>query len=69
MPGYREDRRIDAIPRLTAVTKNEASGMTDILRERTYELEREAIAADYRKEHGERSKRPFASLVKDKPKR
>ena len=66
MSGYREDRRIDAIKPLSTVTKNEASGMTDILRERTYELEREAIAADIRK-HAEKGKRPFSSLVKPKP--
>jgi lipase chaperone LimK len=64
--GYREDRRVDAVKRLGAVTKNEAGTMTEIERERRYEFEREAIAADLRRQ-GEKSKRSFAALVVRKP--
>jgi hypothetical protein len=66
MSGYREDRRIDAIARLTRVSKNEASEMTDVERSRRYELEREAISVDIRKT-GDKPTRSFADLVKKKP--
>jgi DNA-binding XRE family transcriptional regulator len=66
MSGYREDRRIDAVRRLGAVTKNEAAEMTDISREHTLELEREKLAAEYKAAH-EKPKRSFADLVKRKP--
>jgi lipase chaperone LimK len=64
--GYREDRRVDAVRRLSAVTKNEAGTMTDIERQRRYESEREAIADDLRRQ-GEKPKRSFAALVARKP--
>lgn len=67
MSGYREDRRIDAIPRLAAVSKNEAAQPTDIRRERQYEALREDIADDRRKAAGLGPKRNFADLVKKKP--
>ncbi|MEW5742370.1 MAG: hypothetical protein AB1938_25860 [Myxococcota bacterium] len=67
MSGYREDRRVDRVPRLGAVTRNEAAEATDIKRERTYEAFREAIADDRRKEAGGGPKRNFADLLKKKP--
>lgn len=67
MSGYREDRRIDAIPRLGAVTKNEAAEGSDIRRERQYETFREGIADDRRKASGQGPKRNFADLLKKKP--
>lgn len=65
MPGYREDRRIDGIKPLSAVTKNEATESTDVLRERTLELERERIAAD--RKRADQPKRSFADLIKRTP--
>lgn len=67
MSGYREDRRVDAIPRLGAVTKNEAAEGTDIRRDRQFETFREAIADDRRKASGQGPKRSFAELIKKKP--
>jgi len=67
MSGYREDRRIDAIRPLARVTKNEASSLTDIERERQYETLREDIADDLRKAAGGGPKRNFADLLKKKP--
>ncbi|GMU61522.1 MAG: hypothetical protein AMXMBFR34_32850 [Myxococcaceae bacterium] len=67
MSGYREDRRVDRVPRLGAITKNEAAEATDLKRERSYETFREAIADDRRKAQGGGPKRSFADLVKKKP--
>lgn len=67
MSGYREDRRIDAIRPLSAVTKNEAAEGTDLRRERQYEGLREGIADDRRKAAGLGPKRTFAELIKKKP--
>jgi hypothetical protein len=67
MPGYREDRRVERVPRLKAVTRNEAAEGTDIKRQRTYEALREAIADDRRKAAGGGPKRNFAELLKKKP--
>jgi hypothetical protein len=63
--GYREDRRIDAIRPLSAVSKNEATEATDLRREKAWELEREKIA-DQLKAAGT-PKRSFADLLKKKP--
>jgi DNA-binding XRE family transcriptional regulator len=62
--GYREDRRIDAIRPLSAVTKNEAAEATDLRREKAIELERERLADQLR---AEKPKRSFADLLKKKP--
>jgi hypothetical protein len=62
--GYREDRRIDAIRPLSAVTKNEATEATDLRREKAVELERERIADQLR---AGAPKRNFADLIKKKP--
>jgi CHASE3 domain sensor protein len=67
MSGYREDRRVDAIRPLNAVTRNEAAEGTDLRRERQYEALREAIADDRRKAAGLGPKRSFAELLKKKP--
>ncbi|MEW6431528.1 MAG: hypothetical protein AB1730_08450 [Myxococcota bacterium] len=67
MSGYREDRRVDPIPRLGAVTRNEAAEGTDVRRERQYETLREAIADERRKASGLGPKRNFADLLKKKP--
>jgi len=63
--GYREDRRIDAIKRLSPVSKNEATEATDLRRERAVELEREKLA-DQLKASG-KPKKSFADLLKKKP--
>jgi hypothetical protein len=63
--GYREDRRIDAIKGLSAVSKNEATEATDLRREKAIELERERIA-DALKASG-KPRRSFAELLKKKP--
>ena len=63
MPGYREDRRIDAIKRLQPVTKNEATEASDLRREKAVEAERERIADQLRVA----PKRNFADLIKKKP--
>lgn len=62
--GYRQDRRIDAIRPLSAVTKNEATEGTDLRREHTIELERERLADQLRS--AEKPKRSFAELIKKK---
>lgn len=67
MSGYREDRRVDAIRALGAVTKNEAAEGTDIRRERQYETLREGIADDRKVQAGLGPKRNFAELLKKKP--
>lgn len=63
--GYREDRRIEAIRPLSAVTKNEATEGTDLRREKAFELERERIADQLRASGV--PKRNFADLIKKKP--
>lgn len=60
---YRPDRRIDAIRRLSAVTKNEATEGTDLRREKTIEAERERLADELRRSGPKRS---FASLLEKK---
>ncbi|MFT3713519.1 MAG: hypothetical protein QM817_38170 [Archangium sp.] len=62
--GYREDRRIDAIKPLRAVSKNEATEATDLRREKAIELERERIADQLRLDGT--PKRNFADLIKQK---
>jgi hypothetical protein len=64
--GYREDRRIDAIKAVGLVTRNEASGLADINRERAWETGRDGIA-DERRKQVDKPKRSFADLVKKKP--
>lgn len=64
MPAYDEHRRATAVPRLTAITKNEAAENSDLELQRTYEREREAIADDLRRAREGRPKREFAALVK-----
>lgn len=64
MPAYREDRRATAVPRLNAITKNEAAEVSDLARERTYEREREKLADDLRRQRDGTPKKVFADLVK-----
>lgn len=66
MAAYREDRRATAVPRLTAITKNEATEGTDVERQRTYERAREEIADDLRRQKEGTKKKSFADLVKKK---
>ena len=61
---YRPNRRIDPIPSLAVVTKNEATQSTDLLRERAIEAERERLADELK---ARPPKRPFAELLKKKP--
>lgn len=63
--NYREDRRIDPIRRLGAVTKNEATEATDLRREKAIESERDRIADEARLQNP--PKRNFADLLKKKP--
>lgn len=63
--NYRQDRRIDAIRPLSAVTKNEATEATDLKLERAWEANREQIADERRAK--EAPKRSFADLLKKKP--
>lgn len=58
--GYREDRRIEGIRPLSAVSKNEATEATDIRRERAIERERERIADELR----DKPKKSFKELLK-----
>jgi hypothetical protein len=67
MPAYREDRRIDAIPRVGGVTKNEAAAGTDVRREREYERLREGLADERRAASTGGARRPFAERLKAKP--
>ncbi len=60
--GYREDRRIEGIRALSAVSKNEATEATDLRREKAIELERERIADDLRADP--KNRRKFAELIK-----
>lgn len=60
--GYREDRRIEGIRPLSAVSKNEATEATDLRRDRAVELERERIADQLRA--GETKKKNFKDLLK-----
>ncbi len=62
--GYRQDRRIDAIRPLSAVSKNEATEGSDLRREHAIELERENLADQLRV--AEKPKRNFAELLKKK---
>lgn len=62
--GYREDRRIDAIKALRAVTKNEAMEASDLRREHAVELERERLADQLKQP--DKPKRSFAELLKKK---
>lgn len=66
MAAYREDRRATAVPRLTAITKNEATEATEVERQRTYERAREEIADDLRRQKEGTKKKSFADLVKKK---
>jgi hypothetical protein len=63
MPGYSEDRPTRPIARLNAVTKNEASSLADIDRDRRYIQEREKLA-DERRLSEQPKRRNFADLVK-----
>lgn len=62
MGTYREDRRADKVPRLSAVTANEAAEATDLRRAEQYQKEVDRLAAEQKKE----PKRSFADLVKKK---
>lgn len=66
MAAYEKDRRATAVPRLTAITKNEATEATDVARERTYERAREEIADDLRRQREGTKKKSFADLMKKK---
>ena len=66
MSEYRWDRRIEAVRRLGAVTKNEAAEMGDINRERIYETAREQIADDIKRDADKNRKRSFADLITKK---
>lgn len=63
---YRPDRRATAVPKLNAVTKNEAAEGTDLERQRAYERAREEIADDLRRQKEGVKKKSFADLVKKK---
>ena len=65
MPLYDENRRSTAVPRLSAITKNEATEGTDLRRQEVYERERDRLADELRKQNGEK-RRSFADLVKKK---
>ncbi len=60
--GYREDRRIEGIRPLSAVSKNEATEGTDVIREKAYEAARERIADELRA-NGQ-PKKSFKDLLK-----
>jgi hypothetical protein len=60
--GYREDRRIEGIRALSAVSKNEATEATDLRRERAIELERERLADELRADGTK--KKSFKDLLK-----
>ncbi|MFZ5444248.1 MAG: hypothetical protein ACOZQL_29900 [Myxococcota bacterium] len=62
--NYRQDRRIDAIRPLSAVTKNEATEGTDLRVEQRWERALETVAETLREK--EKPKRSFADLVKKK---
>jgi hypothetical protein len=64
--AYREDRRIDPIRALNPVTKNEASALTDVNRERAIEVAWDKVADDFRKQN--RPPRPFVQLMTSKKK-
>lgn len=64
MAGYNENRRADAVPRLHAVSKNEAAEGTDLRRTTQWEKAREALAEEMKKEAQKNQKRSFKDLVK-----
>jgi hypothetical protein len=66
MGAYREDRRASPVPRLNAITKNEAAEGSDLARQRTYERAREATADELRRQRDGTRKKSFADLVKKK---
>ena len=66
MADYREHRRPTAVPRLNAVTRNEAGELTDVNRDKAYEKAREEIADDLRRQKEGTKKKSFADLVKKK---
>lgn len=63
---YRPDRRATAVPKLNAVTKNEAAEVSDLERQRTLERAWEEISDDLRRQKDGSKKRSFADLVKKK---
>lgn len=65
MAEYSTKRRPDAVPALKAISYNEATSDVDFKRRQKYELAREAIADDLRRQT-EKPKRSFAALVKKK---
>ncbi len=70
MPAYRENRRPDRVPRLNAITKNEAAETTDLRRLTTYELERERLHVEIGEKLGTSPKpkpqRSFADVLRTK---
>jgi len=65
MAEYSTKRRPDAVPALKRITSSEATSDVDFKRRQKYELMREAIADDIRKQT-EKPKKSFAALVKKK---
>ncbi len=63
---YRPDRRATAVPKLNAVTKNEAAEVSDLQREKRLERAWEEISADLRRQKDGTKKRSFSDLVKKK---
>ena len=64
MGPYREHRRVDAVRRLGVVTKNEASEMSEVDRERRLEKAWDAVAIELREAEKEKRKRPFSELLR-----
>lgn len=66
MSAYRENRRADKVPRLNAITANEALEGTDLRRTQQYERAMEEIADDLKQQHQQGQKKSFAALLKKK---
>jgi hypothetical protein len=62
--AYRPDRRATPVPRLNAVTRNEAAETSDLKLQRTFEAEREETAEALRAQRDGPRQRTFAETLK-----
>jgi hypothetical protein len=63
---YQPNRRATAVPRLNAVSRNEAMEGSELQRQQKYERAREEIADDLRRQREGTKKKSFSDLVKKK---
>lgn len=63
---YQPNRRATAVPRLNAISRNEAMENTDLQRQQKYERAREELADELRRQREGTKKKSFSDLVKKK---